>query len=200
MLEIAIDLPRVTAAQAYYREQGTVHAAGLAKDVMSMCMALKHNIKRFGERQRAAADAGDPLLEDGRQQTITDQVLDPRGPGAWPRRAAAVLHGLCLPQDPLLPETPCCQGGPNLRDCDGETYLAMLNDGPTDARTYGAVTSLALYIAPLKKMVVLWIGAVADWNAAVAQLKAETVDWTDWSAVDPAYAAWLEQACTAAKA
>ena len=80
------------------------------KLVRSMRIALKALTRRFYQRQRKAAGRGDPVLEDGTQTTLLDKVLNPAEPNAWPKRAAAILHGLHLPVNPLLPAWPCCPG------------------------------------------------------------------------------------------
>lgn len=195
MLIIQLDLGRITASQSGYRLQGTMQGVALAQKVRAMRMALAALIERFHQRQRQAAGRGDPLMEDGTQSTLIDRVLGPTGKNAWPTRAAAILHGLHLPVDPLLPAKPCCPGGPDLLTLDGETYLTRLDDGPPQARQLGDMTALALYIAPLKTMRILWIGAEAEAAATERDLQDETANWTDWTGVSPPYAHWLASEC-----
>ena len=114
MLIIELDLARITASQGGYRERGTMKGAELARQVRSMRIALTALIDRFHRRQEQAAKRGDPVLEDGTQATLMDQVLNPAGANAWPRRAAAILHGLHLPVAPLLPAVPCRPRGRRL--------------------------------------------------------------------------------------
>jgi len=195
MLIIELDLARVTASQRGYRQQGTMHGVALARQVSVLRMALEERIRRFLQGQRKAAGQGDSLLDDGTQSTLMDQVLLPTGSRAWPKRAAAILHGLNLPVAPLLPVLPCCPNGPDLRALDSETYLTRLDDGPPQAREFGDMTALALYFAPLRTMCILWIGAEADPDSAKQDLESETADWTDWTGVCPPYAHWLAAAC-----
>ncbi len=83
-------------------------------------------IQRFNQRQKKAALRGNPVLVDGTQSTLMDQVLVATGSNAWPKRAAAILHGLHLPVDPLLPTVLCRAGGAQWRHLDEESYLTLL--------------------------------------------------------------------------
>lgn len=195
MLGIELDLARITASQSGYRQQGTMQGVTLARQVRSMRIALEALTRRFYQRQRKAAGRGDPVLEDGTQTTLLDKVLNPAGPNAWPKRAAAILHGLHLPVNPLLPAWPCCPHGPNWLALDGETYLTRLDDGPPQARQLGDITALARYIVPLKNMCILWIGAEADAAAAEQDLENDTANWTDWAGISGPYAHWLATVC-----
>jgi hypothetical protein len=195
MLIIELDLARITASQGGYRERGTMKGAELARQVRSMRIALTALIDRFHRRQEQAAKRGDPVLEDGTQATLMDQVLNPAGANAWPRRAAAILHGLHLPVAPLLPAVPCRPQGADWLALDGDTYLTRLDDGPREARHLGSITALALYMAPLKTLRIPWIGAEADAAAAARDLADETANWTDWTGVSEPYALWLAREC-----
>lgn len=195
MLTIEIDTARLTRAQAAYREDDTLRGVHFGHRVRAFRLAFESLIERFAERQRAAAAAGRPHLADGRQATVIAEVLDPDGHAAWPRRAAAVLHGLRLPVPPILPQVFCREGGLPWRLLDSASYLAHLHDGPPEARSLGDTTALALYMAPLNTLRILWVGAEADAAEAAEALAAETAGWTDCAAVSPAFAARLKALC-----
>jgi len=200
LLTVELDLERVNAAQRGYLDQRTRAGTQRANRVRVMRDILRHAAGRFGERQLAAVPRGGPLLEDGRQETLEDALFGPLARQGWPRRAAAVLHGLHLPATPLLPATACCKGGPGLSTLDPASYRTRLDDGPAQARELGDTTALAVYLHPLRQLRILWIGAESDHQLAVARLRRETRLWTDWRPVSPDYADWLEKACKAAQA
>ncbi len=194
MLRIQLDYGRITAAQTGYREQGTRAAMEAAMGVMGFRQAFEHLVRRFGDRQSAAVAGGKDYLETGTQDELLTKVLG-GGSHGWPTRAAAALHGLVLPVDPVLPEVPCRAGGADLRALDAESYLTTLNDGPPAAREFGKITALALYLHPLKTLKILWIGLDSDVGGARGRLQAETADWTDWSGLCGDYADWLKARC-----
>ncbi|NIA67150.1 hypothetical protein HBA54_00925 [Pelagibius litoralis] len=197
MLTVELDLERINEAQAGYLKQRTRRGAHFANQVRVFRDAFVYAAKRLAERQSAAAAKGAPLLVDGTQQTLEDQLFGPLATEGWPKRAAAVLHGLHLPARPLLKAMPCCPGGPNWSVLDGDSYLAQLDDGPPQERELGDTTALAVYLAPLCRLRLLWIGAESEYPQAVARLGQETRLWADWRPVSPDYADWLDNACRA---
>jgi len=194
MLQITLDYGRITAAQAGYRQLGTAAGANAAAQVMGFRIALEHMMKRFNARQDAARSRGDDYLAAGTQREIRDSIGG-NGPYHWPSRVASILHGLRLPADPLLPDTACCDGGPALRSLDAESYLAALDDGPAQQREFGSMTSIAVYLAPLHTLKILWIGTEADFSDARDDIRAQTSDWTDWAAICGDYSGWLRASC-----
>ncbi|MGD1879121.1 MAG: hypothetical protein ACFB13_16665 [Kiloniellaceae bacterium] len=199
MLTIELDLGRVNRAQEGYLALGTRYGARFAARVMTLRNALQSLGRRFGQRQNAALEReGAPILADGREATLQAALFGPAATQDWPKRAAAILHGLHLPAQRLLPAEACCPGGPDWADLDGDSYLTQLDDGPPQARELGDTTALVVYLAPLNQLRILWIGAEADYGQAVAALMQETGQGTDWRSVVPEYADWLERACRAA--
>ena len=199
LLAVKLDLARINSAQADYLALGTRRGTHFAARVMALRNAFQHASRRFGERQSAeVARSGRPLLADGTQQTLDDEVFGPMAAQGWPKRSAAILHGLHLPATPLLPAAPCCPGGRDLADLDGDSYLTRLDDGPPQQRALGDTKALVIYLAPFAELRVFWMGAEADCVAAIAALSNETGSWTDLRPVAQDYADWLAQACQAA--
>lgn len=172
-----------------------MHGAELAQKVRKVRMALEALSRRFSHRQQKAAGRGDPFAEDGTQQALLDQVVIPWGLTTSPTLPAGILEGLHLPVAPVLPTQPCWPGGLDWLDLDGETYLTRLDDGPPQSRLFSDMTALVLYIAPLKTMRILWIGAELDLASAERDLKNQTGNWTNWVSVSDRYAIWLATEC-----
>lgn len=194
LLSIEIDLDRITLSQTGYLALGTRQGTHLANRVRMMRDALSHGARRFNDRQAAALGKGQaPLLADGLPATLDEVLFGPLASQGWPRRGAAVLHGLHLPGDALLPAAPCCPGGPDLSDLDPDSYLTRLDDGPTQERSHGDTTALVAYLAPLNQFRILWIGAEADCAASLAKLQDEIAESRQGLSAD--YAAWLDKAC-----
>ena len=197
MLTVELDLERINRAQEGYIALRTRRGAHFANQVRILRDTLSHAARRFGERQLAGAAKGAPLLTDGLSQTLDDQLFGPLAKQGWPRRGAAVLHGLHLPGRPLLHAMPCCPGGPDWSDLDPESYATYLDDGPPQERSLGDTTALVVYLAPLCELRILWIGAETEAQQAMFDLGQETGRWKDWRAVSVAYADWLATACKA---
>ncbi len=195
MLTVELDLERINEAQAGYLRQRTRRGTHFANQVRVFRDAFVYAARRLAERQSVAAAKGAPLLIDGTRETLEEQLFGPLATEGWPKRAAAVLHGLQLPARPLLKAVPCCPGGPNWSALDGDSYLGQLDDGPPQERELGDTTALAVYLAPLRQLRLLWIGAESEYPPAVARLGQETRLWVDWRPVSGAYADWLENAC-----
>lgn len=197
MLKIELDLRRIATSQGVYRQLGTMEGIGFALKVMALRKALEQRIKRFQQRQEKASQSNKPVLQNGDQITIIDNVLKATGTIARSRRAAEILQGIHLPVAHLLPDLPCRDKGPNWSTCDDSTYLTQLDDGPPRARQFGDTTSLVLYLAPLNTIHILWIGAESDLANAKKSIMVETSNWTDWTSMSQRYADWLKAACHA---
>ena len=194
MLEIEFNLGRISASQAHYRAQGTMRSARLARRIMGMRLVLERKASRFLDRQREAAVNGDAFLKDGRQSTVRDNVLDSFGRQQWPVVSAAILQGAQLPVEPLFPGVTCPTHDPGWVGCH-EAYLAILYDGPADSREFKELAALAMYMAPLNKILIVWIGAEIDRSGEIRELTKETDEWTNLEPISTQYHELLSKKC-----
>jgi hypothetical protein len=194
MLKVVLDLGRIADSQAFYRLQGTVLATQTARRIMRMRDSLKHKAARFQDRQQAAAANGDAFMQDGRQATIDRKILSHYGRKQWPMVAAAILQGSRLPGTNLHPTARCPNEDPAWVGCH-EAHLFTLYDGHAKRREFSELAALAVYLAPLNEIAVIWIGLETDLAAQVSELTEETKGWTDLTPISPRCDELLTENC-----
>ncbi|WP_127566072.1 hypothetical protein [Glycocaulis alkaliphilus] len=173
--------------------QGLVHSAKTASRIMAMQNAFQERSNRFSRAHSSTSP--NYLPTDGRFATLERDVLSSTGALSWPRRSAALLHGLCSPATPLFPDESAFQlGSRALRDADPESYFAKLYAGPPEARHFSDMAALLVYFDLLNELRIMWIGPDIRWADAVQDLKIETNNFVNWSRVHQPYANALNEA------
>ena len=191
MLRVEVASATIAAVQEAYVARGTFQSARTARQIMMLRTAFERAADRFNQRQQHASGRGRAGFADGRRATLADTVFGPLASDSWPSRAAGLLHGLHLRTAEHLPDLPARPGGRLLREIDPHSYVARLDDGPPQARAFGEMTAVLLYIDPFKLMRIMWIGLEIDVAEALASLAYVSGGLVDWSAVHPRFDQWL---------
>jgi hypothetical protein len=161
---------------------------------MAMREVLRHKAERYRERRDKALQKGNAVLDDGRQSTVGRKVLDPSGSRQWPTVEAAILQGSQLPGTQLYPAALCPRRSATWIGCH-DAYLFTLYDSAAPVRTFDDLAALAIYLAPLNEIVIVWIGLESDVPAQTAALVAQTSNWTDMAVLSPPAHALLAADC-----
>lgn len=191
MLQIALAHSLLIQAQEDYRRLDTRWGALMASTISAARALLHAQSMAFNRRQRTRA----LVMPDGRIATVRDLVLDPYSRDTWPRRSAAILHGICYPPLRDLPLRPCREGGARFWDLDPHFYVAQMDIGPPQARKLGDVTLLVAYLDLVNRLYIVWAGALEDKEEALERLEERTSGLTDWTALDPEYQDLLLSRC-----
>jgi hypothetical protein len=181
MLTMLVQSLMISRVQTEYRELGTLTGLQAAEGIMAVRKTFEQLARRFNERQTKAASNDKPFLPDGRQKTLQDQLFGPLAGLGWPTQAAAALHGLKL------------NTSRPIHRLDPHSYLAKIQVGPDQARSFGAYCGIAIYFDPLNSMDIAWVGPEVDLNKGWQTLDTQTSGFKNWSRVRPEYQKRLDQ-------